>query len=231
MAPYALQPEVGDEAHCIIVPRSVLMMCVRRVQVQRKADGLGFVCKQVVCESIGAANHALKEAKVRAPALGASMRDWHVLKSLRLLADINDFSSISSVSIEQTLQRLDHVGVCKYEDVFLHEQQHGRERKLVVCIVMEFCEKGDLAGAIGHHRDRRTPIPEPLLARWLQQIMQALSYVHSCGVLHRDLKSPNIFITRHDTVKLGDFGLARQVHPCLPPSRWAATGPRLCRGD
>jgi len=33
------------------------------VQVQRKVDGLGFVCKQVVCENIGAANFALKEAK------------------------------------------------------------------------------------------------------------------------------------------------------------------------
>lgn len=33
------------------------------LQVQRRVDGLGFVCKQVVCESIGAANYALKEAK------------------------------------------------------------------------------------------------------------------------------------------------------------------------
>jgi hypothetical protein len=38
-----------------------LYLCV--CQVQRKFDGLGFVCKQVVCENIGAANFALKEAK------------------------------------------------------------------------------------------------------------------------------------------------------------------------
>jgi len=108
-------------------------------------------------------------------------------------------------------QRLEHVGVCRYEDVFLHELLHGRESKLVVCIVMEFCEKGDLAGAIGHHRDRRTPIPERLLSKWMHDMCQALKYIHAAGVLHRDLKSPNIFVTRDGAVKLGDFGLARQV--------------------
>ena len=143
------------------------------LQVQRKVDGLGFVCKQVVCESIGAANHALKEAK--------------------------------------TLQRLDHVSICRYEDVFLHELLQGYQKKLVVCIVMEFCEKGDLAGAIGYHRDRRTPIPETLLAQWAKEMFEGLEYIHGAGVLHRDLKSPNIFITRSGSVKLGDFGLARQV--------------------
>jgi serine/threonine protein kinase len=143
------------------------------LQVQRKQDGFAFVCKQIVCDSIGAANFALKEAK--------------------------------------TLQRLEHAGVCRYEDVFLSEEKHGRESKLVVCIVMEFCERGDLAGAIGSHRDRRAPIPERQLAKWLLEMFQALQYIHSAGVLHRDLKSPNIFLTRHNTVKLGDFGLARQV--------------------
>ena len=143
------------------------------LQVQRKRDGFAFVCKQVVCDSIAAANYALKEAK--------------------------------------TLQRLEHIGVCRYEDVFLSEQKQGRDSKLVVCIIMEFCERGDLAGAIGSHRDRRAPIPERQLAKWLLEVMQALAYIHAAGVLHRDLKSPNIFITLQNTAKLGDFGLARQV--------------------
>ena len=61
--------------------------------------------------------------------------------------------------------------VVRYEDVFLHEQAS----KLVVCIVMEFCEKGDLAVAIGHHRDRRTPIPERQLLKWLHEMFEARS--------------------------------------------------------
>ena len=144
------------------------------LQVQRKVDGLSFVVKQVVCESIVAANQALKEAK--------------------------------------TLQRLEHTNICRYEDVFLDEQRHGHDKKLVVCIVMEFCEKGDLSHAINHFRGvRRSAIPEAQLARWLHDICEGLRYVHAAGVLHRDLKTPNIFISRDGKVKLGDFGLARQV--------------------
>jgi serine/threonine protein kinase len=105
--------------------------------------------------------------------------------------------------------------ICRYEDVFLHELLQGYQKKLVVCIVMEFCEKGDLAGAIGYHRDRRTPIPEKQLAQWAKEIFEGLEYIHGAGVLHRDLKSPNIFIARNGSIKLGDFGLARQgEHIC-----------------
>jgi NIMA (never in mitosis gene a)-related kinase len=41
--------------------------------------------------------------------------------------------------------------------------------------------------------------------------LQALRYIHERGIMHRDLKSPNIFLTRAGAVKLGDFGFARQV--------------------
>jgi serine/threonine protein kinase len=43
---------------------------------------------------------------------------------------------------------------------------------------------------------------------WSAQLADALKFIHGEGVLHRDLKSKNIFITR-DIAKLGDFGIAR----------------------
>jgi serine/threonine protein kinase len=44
---------------------------------------------------------------------------------------------------------------------------------------------------------------------WFVQMLLALQHVHSHDVLHRDLKTQNIFLTRDGFIKLGDFGIAR----------------------
>jgi NIMA (never in mitosis gene a)-related kinase len=44
---------------------------------------------------------------------------------------------------------------------------------------------------------------------WFTQICLALKHVHDRKILHRDLKSQNIFLTKKGMIKLGDFGIAR----------------------
>jgi NIMA (never in mitosis gene a)-related kinase len=44
---------------------------------------------------------------------------------------------------------------------------------------------------------------------WFVQLCLSLEYVHSRKILHRDLKTQNIFLTKNNTTKLGDFGISK----------------------
>ena len=126
------------------------------------------------------------------------------------------------------LQRLNHPNVVKFVDVFLHRSAATGAKS--VSIVMEFCAGGDLIDRLERRlpemRDLR-PLSELQVARFLESLCHALHHVHNCGVLHRDLKSSNIFVSRHDRdVKLGDFGLAASG---LSPRRLSGSPRRMSR--
>ena len=66
---------------------------------------------------------------------------------------------------------------------------------------------GDLAKKVSAQRG--TYFSESQIIDWFTQICLALKHVHDRKVLHRDLKCQNIFLTKTNIIKLGDFGIAR----------------------
>jgi serine/threonine protein kinase len=73
-------------------------------------------------------------------------------------------------------------------------------------MVMEFVEGQTLADVA-----RRGPLRPLQAIDVLSQVLAALDYAHSRGVVHRDVKPSNIILTSHGVVKLMDFGIARGV--------------------
>ncbi|XP_028942460.1 serine/threonine-protein kinase Nek4 [Antrostomus carolinensis] len=72
---------------------------------------------------------------------------------------------------------------------------------------MGFCEGGDLYHRLKEQKGKL--LPENQVVEWFVQIAMALQYLHEKHILHRDLKTQNVFLTRTNIIKVGDLGIAR----------------------
>ncbi|XP_032992642.1 serine/threonine-protein kinase PLK2-like isoform X3 [Lacerta agilis] len=73
-----------------------------------------------------------------------------------------------------------------------------------IYMVLEYCSRKSLA----HILKVRKTLTEPEVRFYLKQVIAGLQYLHQQGIIHRDLKLSNFFITKTMQVKIGDLGLA-----------------------
>jgi serine/threonine protein kinase len=78
---------------------------------------------------------------------------------------------------------------------------------------MEYLPRGDLKARM------QQPLNEHETLRYIAQIASALQIVHHAGLLHRDLKPPNVMLRENGDVALIDFGLARALDGSTPSTR------------
>lgn len=102
-------------------------------------------------------------------------------------------------------------------------------------IIMDYADGGDLAQRIEAQAASKTPFAEVQVLNWFVQICLALKHAHDRKVLHRDLKPQNVFLTRMNLVRLGDFGISKVLsgtmsvaNTCVGTPLYLA--PELCEG-
>ena len=78
-------------------------------------------------------------------------------------------------------------------------------------LMMEYLEGGSLTDIV-----TTMLMTEEQMATVCRQVLEALAYLHSKGVIHRDIKSDSILLASDGTIKLSDFGFCAQVSPELP---------------
>ncbi|KDR22385.1 serine/threonine-protein kinase PAK mbt isoform X2 [Zootermopsis nevadensis] len=96
-----------------------------------------------------------------------------------------------------------HPNIVEMYDSFLVQDE--------LWVVMEFLEGGALTDIVTHAR-----MDEEQIATVCKQCLKALAYLHSQGVIHRDIKSDSILLAADGRVKLSDFGFCAQVSQELP---------------
>jgi polo-like kinase 1 len=78
-----------------------------------------------------------------------------------------------------------------------------------ICLVLEYCPNRTLSHLLKLSPIRR--VPEDASVEIIYQVIDAVSYLHSHGIIHRDIKLGNILLNRR-VAKLADFGLAIKYH-------------------
>jgi len=77
------------------------------------------------------------------------------------------------------------------------------------CILMDFCEGGDLTKSLEQAKRSRKPLTEEQILKWFVQAIMSLKYLHDRHILHRDLKPQNFFLSKEGDLMVGDFGIAK----------------------
>lgn len=116
--------------------------------------------------------------------------------SLRQMDRRGQQEALNEVNI---LASLDNPYIVKYYDSFIENK--------VLNIVMEFCDKGDLSKILKVQMGRL--LPESKIWKYFIQMCFGLEYIHSKKILHRDIKSMNVFLAKEDDVRIGDLGVAK----------------------
>merc|ERR1712142_353757 len=118
--------------------------------------------------------------------------------------------SMNEVNI---LASCNHVNIVRYAGAYIVQKSLPSEKLL---IVMEFADAGDLAQLIKRQREHKEQYwKESDIISWLVQIAFGLQYIHKKNILHRDLKTQNIFLTSQSLIKIGDFGISKSLSHTL----------------
>ena len=125
------------------------------------------------------------------------------LEEIVALKVLNDYLGADPSAVERfkrearAAKKLSHPYIVRIHDMF----ETGSKR----FISMEYIEGTDLKRMLAD----RTSFSEEQLIYYFLQICDALSYAHRLNIIHRDIKPANIMITKQNSVKVTDFGIAK----------------------
>ncbi|NXW86187.1 STKL1 protein, partial [Alopecoenas beccarii] len=101
------------------------------------------------------------------------------------------------------LLKLHHSNICVYKELFV--TWDNEISSLFLCLVMQHSGQGDLSSVIKEKRQKSEKITEMVIMSFLGQMVDALYYIHTQNIFHRNLKPSNILVTGEASFMLSDF--------------------------
>ena len=156
-------------------------------------------------------------------------KKYYVLKEIPLNST-SAAEKINSVQNEaDILSSLDNKYVVKFYTSFKKNQN--------IYIIMEYCDKGDLCTFLSKRKKLRKSrdnfLNENFVWKLFIQMSIGLYYIHSKKIIHRDIKTLNIFLTKNFDAKIGDLGVAKILENTKHAMTFIGTpyyvSPEMCR--
>jgi NIMA (never in mitosis gene a)-related kinase len=105
-----------------------------------------------------------------------------------------------------------------------------------ILIFMEYAEGGTLSDKILEFKVKDKRFDNKTVLNWIAQIVLGVMLMHSKNILHRDLKTQNLFLAKDNVVKIGDFGISKEL-PTMSVMTKTLCGtpyfmpPEVCKGE
>ena len=132
----------------------------------------------------------------------------YALKKVRL-QNLSNKEKENSLNEVRILASVKSTFVIAYKEAFIDEKDES------LCIVMEYADKGDLYQKICQFKKIGCLIDEIDVWRIFIQMVKGLKALHDLKILHRDLKSANIFLFSDGSAKIGDLNVSKVAHKGL----------------
>ena len=119
---------------------------------------------------------------------------------MAMLSEKEKENALNEVRI---LASINHSNIISYKEAFIDEESSN------LCVVMEYADAGDAFQLMNRLKEEGRMFTEEEIWRILIQIVKGLQQLHERKIMHRDLKSANIFLFRNGNVKLGDLNVSK----------------------
>ena len=126
----------------------------------------------------------------------------YALKKVKIL-NLSEKEKENSLNEVRILASVKSNFVVSYKEAFFDEKDN------TLCIIMEFADRGDLYQKIVQNKKSAKFFEESDIWRIFIQLVKGLKSLHDLKILHRDMKSANVFLFSNGSAKLGDLNVSK----------------------
>ena len=125
----------------------------------------------------------------------------YALKQIKI-SQLKEKDKKNSLNEIRILASLSHKNIIGYKESFFDENSK------TLNIIMEYADDGDISIKIKNNLKKSLFFSEKTIWHWIIQLLEGINYLHENGIMHRDLKSANLFLLKNGTLKIGDLNVS-----------------------